>query len=167
MKAACQPPKPYAPDEPVQDALLHQLGVLELLVQHSAVLLHLAARAAAAAAVAAAVKPPTHGSPPSPIRESGSSQCAETACLADDAASQCCQSRCGRRKRARDDCSGNEEGCGAVRHRAWKKASPQCSLFRAGPGVTTQVLCSTTAHTNARLLERVFQFGRGGGRQFM
>lgn len=71
--------------------MLHQLGVLELLVQHSALLLRLTARMAAAAAAAAAQQAP-------PKQDSHSSDAAETVCLADDAASQCCRS--GRCKRA-------------------------------------------------------------------
>ncbi|BDA44344.1 hypothetical protein COCOBI_05-5280 [Coccomyxa sp. Obi] len=101
VRAACQPPKPPGQAAQLENTMVHQLGVLELLVQQSALLLRLTQRMAVAAA-AAPVRQPAM-----PRQDSNSSQPAETACLADDAASEC---RCScRSKRARPGADSDDD----------------------------------------------------------
>lgn len=116
VRAACQPPKPPSQAAQLEVTMRHQLGVLELLVQHSALLLRLTARMAAASSAAAAAAPVWQQA--KPRQDSNSSQPANTACLADDAASEChCSSRS---KRARPGADGDDSE--ALSPPSWKRA---------------------------------------------
>ncbi|CAL8470308.1 g9850 [Coccomyxa elongata] len=124
VRAACQPPKPPSQAAQLEDTMLHQLGVLELLVQQSALLLRLTAHVAAAAAAA----PVQQRVMAWPRQDSNSSQAADTACLADDAASECrCSSRS---KRAHPGATSDD--CEALSPPSWKRA---CLGSGPQPGV--------------------------------
>lgn len=114
MRAACQPPKPPSQAAQLEDTMLHQLGVLELLVQQSALLLRLTAHVAAAAAAA----PVQQQVMAWPRQDSNSSQPADTACLADDAASEC---RCSSRSKRAHPAAGSDD-CEALSPPSWRRA---------------------------------------------